>query len=697
MIVNFKSFKGFTALYVLFSSTIVLGQIKKDTISLSELVLLRSPIQNTIQNAAAAVSIISESELRQNDGLIVTSILNKIPGVYMQQGALNTNRITIRGVGARTQYGTSRIKAYFEDIPLSTVEGETVLEDIDLEAIGRIEIIKGPNASSFGAGLGGVISLSAKKSQEERFYLKSAATYGSFGLWKQVLSTGFNNAGTSIFLNYNHLKQDGYRDNSNYDRQSMNLFGKHQFSVNTTLSFFGINTRLKAFIPSSINETSFRTNPKAAASSWLAAQGFESYDKLQTGISFEHQFSNHWTTTLSLFGTVQEAFEARPFDILEDDLKSIGFRANTKYQTSVWDKPIVFCIGTEYLTEGYDYSLFKNLYASNPGQGTVQGDRFAAFEQNRGYWNGFVQMEMELSNKLHLESGLAFNSTHYNQEAVFENNGNPKEYYTFGTIWSPRLGLSYEWSSGNNIYASLSKGFSVPTVAETLTADRKINKGIQAEIGLNYEVGYKGNFWNKKLYTEFILYTMQIKNLLVAQRVSEDQYVGFNAGEVLHPGLEFLLNYKYVLDGDNQITPYFSGSVNRFRFQNFVDKDTDFSGNLLPGVPNSQFNLGLEYRNALGFVFNMSYRNTAKRFLEDANSKEINGYQLLDAKLQYEFMIVKNIKLELNVGAQNIGNEKYAASVLPNAVAFGNALPRYYYPGNPRNYYGGIAATYLFD
>jgi iron complex outermembrane receptor protein len=56
------------------------------------------------------------------------------------QGALNTNRITI-GIGART-LGTTRIKTYLDNIPLTNPEGESSIEDIDLETIGKIEIIK---------------------------------------------------------------------------------------------------------------------------------------------------------------------------------------------------------------------------------------------------------------------------------------------------------------------------------------------------------------------------------------------------------------------------------------------------------------------------------------------------------------------------------------------------------------------------
>jgi len=141
--------------------------VKTDTIALSEIMLQASPIKNTLQNAASAVSVITTADINKTEGITLTPVLNKIPGVLMQQGGLNTNRITIRGIGARSQYGTNRVKAYFNSIPLSSGEGETVIEDIDVRAIEKIEIIKGPNSTSFGSGLGGVIHLFAKEKQQQ--------------------------------------------------------------------------------------------------------------------------------------------------------------------------------------------------------------------------------------------------------------------------------------------------------------------------------------------------------------------------------------------------------------------------------------------------------------------------------------------------------------------------------------------------
>jgi iron complex outermembrane receptor protein len=63
-------------------------------------------LQMRLQNTAASISVINRTDLK-SDG--ITSVLNKIPGLYMQQ-ILNTIKISIRGIGSRSQYGTQKIK-----------------------------------------------------------------------------------------------------------------------------------------------------------------------------------------------------------------------------------------------------------------------------------------------------------------------------------------------------------------------------------------------------------------------------------------------------------------------------------------------------------------------------------------------------------------------------------------------------------
>ena len=679
------------------SVTAVFGQIKKDTIALSEITLKGSPIKNVLQNTASSVAVITAADIAKSDGIILTPVLNKIPGVTMQQGALNTNRITIRGIGARSQFGTTKIKAYFDGIPLTSGEGDTTIDDLDLAAIEKIEIIKGPNSTSFGSGLGGVIQLFSKETPLQESFGNASVTFGSFGLLQQRLASGYSDSKTNVFTSFTDLESDGFRANSSYKRKTFNLHGKQRLSAKGELSFLGTFTRLKAFIPSSINENDLRNNPEIAATTWAAAQGFESYDKFLLGLGYDHRFSEKWSIQTSLFSNFKDAYEPRPFDILEDRTSSVGFRSNVNYKDQLFSLPFELSLGTELLTEQYDFTLYRNLYQSQPGQGSLQGDAFSAIKQNRKYSNYFLQMELWLSQKLHLESGLALNTTSYSLQNVFENNsGGQKMPFTFGNVWSPRVGLSYKVSSGKNIFASISNGFSVPSVAETLTPEGQINTDLKPEVGWNYELGFKGNWLKNKVYTEVTFYTTQIKNLLVARRTAEDQFVGINAGSSSHSGVEFLFNYKLLEKTQLQITPYLSGAVNNFKFKEFIDGDADYSGNQLTGVPETQFNFGVDVNTKNGLSLNTSFRTMGKIPLNDSNTKYSERYSLLDIKTTYVFTILKILKTELNAGINNALDTKYAANILPNAVGFGTAAPRYFYPGNPVNYYGGFSVSYVF-
>lgn len=687
----------FTFFLILLGIALVSGQVTKDTLALSEVILQASPIKNVLQSTASSVSIISSADIKKTDGIILTPVLNKIPGVFTQQGSLNTNRISIRGIGARSQYGTTKVKAYFNSIPLSSGEGETVIEDIDVAAIEKIEITKGPNSTSFGSGLGGVIHLFAKETPLLESFGKATSTFGSYGLLQQRLTGGYSDFNSNLFSSYTDLQSDGYRANSAYNRKSFNLFGNQKIGNKGNLSFLGIFTRLKAYIPSSLNENDFNNNPEKAATTWAAAQGFESYDKLMIGLGYDHQFSKKWTLKSSLFSNFKDGYEARPFDILEDKTNLLGLRLHLNYKDRLVFLPFELSFGTELATENYQYALFKNLYLSQPGQGSIQGAEFSAIQQKRNYSNYFLQMEVWLSKNLHLETGIALNSTNYSLEDIFQTNSDSQNSdYTFGTVWSPRIGFSYKLAKGKNIYTSISKGFSVPSVAETLTTEGQINTDLKPETGWNYEIGFKGNWFENKLYTELTFFSTQIENLLVARRTADDQYVGINAGSSSHPGIEFLVNYKLLDSNIFQVTPYFSATINNFKFKDFVDRETDYSGNELTGVPDKQWSLGLDVNTKKGLGLNVSYLTIGKIPMNDSNTKYSDAFSLLDIKTTYSFTILKVLKTELSAGINNALNEKYAASILPNAVGFGAVPPRYYYPGNPINYYGGFSISYVF-
>src|SRR5690606_12299225 len=146
----------------------------------------------------------------------LVSAINETPGVFIQSGAINTNRIIIRGVGSRTLYGTNKIRAYFNGIPITNGIGETAIDVFDPEDLQTIEIVKGPKATQYGTNLGGTLLLSSKQAAVGQSFFKSNFTVGSFGLIKNTVAIGTAGEKFSLNLNYDHLQTDGFRENSSY-------------------------------------------------------------------------------------------------------------------------------------------------------------------------------------------------------------------------------------------------------------------------------------------------------------------------------------------------------------------------------------------------------------------------------------------------------------------------------------------------
>jgi len=181
---------------------------------------------------------------------------------------------------------------------------------------------------------------------------------------------------------------------------------------------------------------------------------------------------------------------------------------------------------------------------------------------------------------------------------------------------------------------------------------------------------------------------------LVAQRVGEDEFIGKNAGSTKHQGLEINLNYKIEITPKLHLTPFVAYSFSHHKFIEFIDGENIYSGNPLTGVPEHRFNSGVQLRMGNGLYWNTTHQHVGRISLTDANTLSSEGYNLLHTRLGYKKQLTKQFSIGVDFGINNLGNTKYAQSVLINAVGFGGSEPRYFYPGNDRNFYGGLLLNY---
>ncbi|MGN7808518.1 TonB-dependent receptor [Flavobacterium sp. 22076] len=663
------------------------------TEKLKEVVISSLHINNSLLNTPASIGILSKKDLLQNNTTDITTVINTIPGVFMQSSNFTTSRISIRGIGARTTYGTNKIRAFYGSIPLTSGNSETVIDDIDLENLNQIEIIKGPLSSVYGAGLGGAILISPQLSNNGDQSAGISTVFGSFGLLKNSLNFGLDEKSGSLNISYHNLKTDGWRENSSYNREGITLAGELFRKENSKFTYFSNYTYLKAFIPSSISKEVFNTNPKAGAPTWVASKGYKEYKSVLGGLAYDFNINENLKNSTSVFINYKDSNEPRPFDILRQYTFATGARTQFSGNFKIGRVENQFIAGAEYFTDTYNGNTFQNLYQQNNGLGSLQGNQLTETDQKRHFYNIFSQLRTLLSDQLEIQAGLNYNKTRFDLNNYTEN---INEEYSYDGIFSPQISFLYKPHSLKTLYFSVSRGFSLPATEETLTSEGKINPDIKPENGYNFEVGGKFYFFNKRLYTEISLYRMEIKDLLVAKRVGDDQYVGTNAGKTFHEGIEITLNHNWPINRFLALNSYLAGSIGNYKFKEFIDSGNDFSGNKLTGVAPQKINAGITLNTNIGVYFSTDYQFVGEIQLNDANTAYSDSYNILNLKTGYRFEILQGLTSHISAGVNNVTNEKYASLILPNAVPTGNSSPRYYYPGLPVNYYGAVSLNYLF-
>ncbi len=667
---------------------------------LDEIIVTSNHIPQKLKRATNNVDIISPKDMQRANNTDFAPILNRTPGVFMQSGALNTNRITIRGVGSRNLFGTSKIRAYFKDIPLTNGSGETTIEDFELASIANFEIIKGAASSAYGAGLGGVIRLNPKNANFNEFSLQPEFSTGSFGLMKSILTANYGTEKHSFKAVFSDTKSDGFRENNQYKRKTFTLNTNHFLGPKNEFNFLVSYVDLKAFIPSSINEETFINNPQSAAFTWQQAQGFEDSKRAIFGLTWSHIFTSNVKQITSVFSSFRENYEPRPFNILDEITLALGIRSRLLGNHKLGNQKLKWTMGIELFKDLYTSKTFENLYQNFPaGTGSVQGDILSDFKENRGYFNIFAEVNYEFSEKTTLSVGVNLNDTNYKLSDRFEisqNNPDQSGSFSFNSMISPKIGLSHLLIQNISFFTNISHGFSPLTLQETLLPNGQINTNLQPETGWNFEIGLRGNLFNEKLLFNSAIYRLNIENLLVSRRTASDEFIGVNAGKTQHDGLELKLLYKFIENKKLAINTFVNYTFNNFVFKEFIDDENDFSGNDLTGVPSAVFNTGVDFNFTAGFYGNINYQYVGSMPITDANTLYTEAYRLTNFKAGYVFNFLKEIEVNVFFGVNNLFDETYASQILINASSFGNNAPRYFYPGNPVNFFTGINFNYIF-
>ncbi len=621
-----------------------------------------------------SLSVVSGAGLSAGDGTGMTGIVNMLPGVSLQSGTYTTNRMVIRGMGSRTPYNTNRIRSYLNDIPVTGADGISSPEEIDLQGISRIEVVKGPSSALYGSGLGGSLNLYAAVPPED--FIKGTIQYGSYHTGKFGVSGAIHRNKTGAYFAFSHMQSDGYRENNTYQRTSL-LTTLSRKSPKTTLDFTLLLMNVDAGIPSSTGITLFETNPRAAAPNWLAVGGYKKYTKGMAGLSLNRKLSAHITNRFTVFGKIHDSYEKRPFNNLDDITMSAGLRnrLNLHYDKTDW------VLGAEWLAEAYHWKLDTSDVGINENR------------ENRNQLNVFAMLYYRPVANLNISLAGAVNLVGYRLTDLYLANGDQAGTRAFPAVFSPRLGLNYKLFSSGSVYASAGHGFSMPSPEETLLPEGAVNDQVKPEQGWQFEAGMRLNLFNGRVGIDGALYWIELKDLLVTKRLTEDIFTGANAGRTRHRGMELMINgnlFSYE-NFPGKLLSVVSYTRSWNHFIDFTDDGNVYDDNHLPGIPGQLLSASLQWQSGSFFTVDVTGRYTGNQYLDDGNTLKYGGYTVADLKLSAEIPVKCNGRFKIYAGINNLTNTHYASMLVVNARGFGGTEPRYYYPGLPRHVYGGVS------
>lgn len=675
-------------------SLYVHAQTQIDTLSaeLDDIVVVGYQGNRSILETPGSISFVKPELISGLDNASLLYGLNTVAGVRMEERALGSYRISIRGSSLRSPFGIRNVKVYWNGIPFTEPTGSTFLNLLDPSNMQSVEVIKGPAGSVYGAGNGGVLLVNSQTPFQTDEII-SKATFGSFGAVRYDLGYHDNVGNGGLSFKYSKSESDGYREQSFLDREVIEISGSTEYVEGRTIGANVLYSSLNYGIPGGLNETQFQENPKQARGGLfgsVAKNASIKQEALLLGITHTYQITDRLSNEASAFGTFSDFENPFNLDYKIDSRKSGGIRSNYAYATHISDIKTKILVGTEMQASSYASRNFQNN-AGSPD--SLNFDDELKVQSSLVY----ASIQLDLPNEWFITAGLSFNSLKYDIDRLVASEGfgeSGEVIKKFDPQFIPRIGIAKKLTPTITAHASVSSGFSPPTIEEIRTNEGSINLDLEAEKGINYEAGIRGYTLEGRLGFDAVFFYFNLKEAITRQpsELREDTFVFRNVGTTDQKGLELNANYMLVDNYSEFLrtvrinTAY---TYNDFEFKDYTKNGDDLSGNQLTGVAPHVFFTSLDFDTEPGLYGNISYNFTDEVPLRDDNTLSSDSYQLVQTKVGYKATFFKGIEGDLYFGIDNLLNESYSLGF--DANAFGG---RYYQPAPERNWFMGIKLKY---
>ena len=622
----------------------------------------------------------------------IRQVLAKVPGIHIWESDPSGIQIGIasRGLSPNRSWEFN-IRQNGYDIAADPFGYPEAYYNPQLQAVQRIEIIRGSGSLQYGPQFGGMVNYILKNGSDikKEFEFETHQTIGSNALFNSFNAIGGKSKSNHYYAFFDHRNGDGWRKNSRFFTNSGYVTCTHHFSEKVSLNAEVMQSQLRSQQAGGLTDNNLYSNPQ---------QSFRSrnwFDILWTtpAINLTYYINSITTWNTKIFATIGNRNSV-------GYLQSILFQDSINPATNQYNNRLVnidqyrnYGLESRIITT-YKLAKTKNTFSAGirlytgktirqtDGVGTTGSDydvsvlkpypKEIVFSSKNVA--AFVENIFRISNKFYLVPGMRFEIlsgnalgrngfTNNGSEILLQNIERSRSFFLLG------IGSEYHTSPNTEIYANISQAYRPIQFANLQAAPSTdlVDPNLQDAKGFNTELGFRGKYKNWLKFDIGGFYLQYNNRVGTINVTSTPNYrLITNIGNSYSKGFEgyFEINLlKAIKNNCKNDLQIFASYAYTNALYSSDHKDVNTKNKRVENAPQNIFRSGV----TLGihsFLFTTQFSYVDKSY-SDANNTELatpnaqNGlipkYAVIDITTSYKLSKEVNIKAGIN----NITNEIY--------------------------------------
>lgn len=626
-------------------------------------------------------------------------IFSRVPGVFVydMDGTGNQTNISTRGLDPHRgwEYNTRKNGV----ITNSDMYGYPASHySMPMEAVERIELIRGTGSLQYGAQFGGMLNYVSKRPDStRRIMFESINTVGSFNMLSTYNALGGTIGKFQYYVYYNRRSSDGYRDNSETDYEAQSLLLIYSPHKNIQIKGEVAHSKYTYKIPGPLTDSMFHADPTKSTRS----RNYFNPDIYVPSITIDWKLSSRttlqWITSAVLGDRNSVMFDkpATTADVISPVTMQYANRQVDIDHFNSYTSEITMIHrynlgGGSHIISGGVQVFNNHLHRTQLGKGTTGSDFDLSLID--GAWGRDLHFKTKnialfVENSFNILPGLLI-TPGFRFEAGYSDLTGQISYYNDGELPTtighqfPLFGVSadYKLNNSQNFYAGWSQAYRPVIFKDIIPAStyEVIDKNLEDAQGYNLEIGYRGSAGDFKW--DVSVFQLRYDNRMGSlEQTNPDNGLTYifrtNIGGSRTNGVELFGEYSHQFNNEWSLILFTSTALFDATYKgaelrsgknaggSSSSENLDISGNRIEAVPE------VITRNGISVKYNIAslsllYSYTDESFADPLNTVTpsasgavglVPSYGILD--MNASIRISTNFMIRLNVN--NIANKRY--------------------------------------